>query len=107
MIIYYSGQSCSEHRPEDVLRERANVMLSFMFQDKDHPEKKFMNIYNSRNTKMIVYYSGTLLVKGDNAEDVLRERANVMLTFGYSIGDWMSKRIKPIRNSRRQKQTGR
>lgn len=52
---------------------------------------------------MIVYYSGTLLVKGDNVEDILRERANVMLAFGYTIGDFLNKRIKPMYRGRKKK----
>jgi hypothetical protein len=54
---------------------------------------------------MKIYYSGTLLVKGDNVEDILRERANVMLAFGYAIGDWLNKRIKPMHQGRKKKRS--
>ncbi len=52
---------------------------------------------------MKVYYSGTLLVQGDNVEDILRERANVMLAFGYSIGNWLERRIKPMYRGRKKR----
>lgn len=52
---------------------------------------------------MKIYYSGTLLKKGENPENVLKHGIHIMLAFGYSIGDWLGRRIRPLYRMRRKK----
>lgn len=52
---------------------------------------------------MKIYYSGTLLLRGENVEDILKDGSHVMLAFGYAIGGWLGKRIRPMYQSRKRK----
>jgi len=49
MIIYYSGQG-TLGQPERVLKEKANIMLTFIDSCK-RPQKRFLKIYKARKRK--------------------------------------------------------
>ena len=47
MIVYYGGHSQKGELPQDILRERANVMWSF-FDNIQKPQQRFLRIVRTR-----------------------------------------------------------
>lgn len=47
MIVYYGGHSQRGELPQDILRERANIMWSF-FDNIQKPQQRFLKIVRAR-----------------------------------------------------------
>lgn len=50
MIVYYGGHSQRGEMPQDILRERANIMWSF-FDNMKRPQQRFLRIVRARRKK--------------------------------------------------------